>query len=131
MNKKILILGKGFIGEILQKALNCQVSDTLIKSYSDAEKIITRYRPQIIINSIGITGRINVDDCEKDIDGVLLANSFVPVILAEVAIRYNIKLVHIKGAGHLVHLERPEESLAVLNEFLGDSKQSQVQSEKK
>jgi pimeloyl-ACP methyl ester carboxylesterase len=34
----------------------------------------------------------------------------------------NIKLVHIKGAGHLVHLEKPEESLAVLNEFLEDSK---------
>jgi pimeloyl-ACP methyl ester carboxylesterase len=34
----------------------------------------------------------------------------------------NIKLVHIKGAGHLIHLEKPEESLAVLNEFLEDSK---------
>lgn len=33
----------------------------------------------------------------------------------------NIKLVHIKGAGHLVHLERPEESLAVLKDFLEDS----------
>ena len=35
----------------------------------------------------------------------------------------NIKIYHIKGAGHLVHLERPEESLAVLNDFLADSKQ--------
>jgi pimeloyl-ACP methyl ester carboxylesterase len=38
----------------------------------------------------------------------------------------NIKLIHIKGAGHLVHLERPEESLAVLNEFLEDSKSLQI-----
>jgi pimeloyl-ACP methyl ester carboxylesterase len=36
----------------------------------------------------------------------------------------NIKIVHIKGAGHLVHLEKPEESLAVLNEFLDDSQKS-------
>ena len=43
----------------------------------------------------------------------------------------NIKIVHIKGAGHLVHLEKPEESLAVMNEFLADSKQPQVQGEKK
>jgi pimeloyl-ACP methyl ester carboxylesterase len=43
----------------------------------------------------------------------------------------NIKIVHIKGAGHLVHLEKPEESLAVLNEFLADSKQPQVQQEKR
>jgi len=34
----------------------------------------------------------------------------------------NIKIVHVKGTGHLVHLEKPEESLVVLNEFLEDSK---------
>ncbi|MGD1041527.1 MAG: alpha/beta hydrolase [Sedimentisphaerales bacterium] len=42
----------------------------------------------------------------------------------------NIKVYHVKGAGHLVHLERPEESLAVLNDFLGDSKQQQNREEK-
>jgi N-formylmaleamate deformylase len=34
----------------------------------------------------------------------------------------NIRVYHVKGAGHLVHLERPDETLAVLNEFLEDSK---------
>jgi pimeloyl-ACP methyl ester carboxylesterase len=34
----------------------------------------------------------------------------------------NVKIIHVKDAGHLVHLERPEESLAILNEFLEDSK---------
>jgi pimeloyl-ACP methyl ester carboxylesterase len=43
----------------------------------------------------------------------------------------NIKIVHIKGAGHLVHLERPEESIVVLNEFLDDSKQPQNQEKRK
>jgi dTDP-4-dehydrorhamnose reductase len=97
MNKKILILGKGFIGERLQKALNCQITDCLIKSYKDAEKVVKRHKPQVIINCIGLTGKRNVDDCEQDIDGVLLANSFVPVILLEVALRNNIKLVHISS----------------------------------
>ena len=97
MNKKILILGKGFIGERLQKTLNCQITDCLIRSYKDAEKIIKRYNPKIIINCIGMTGKRNVDDCELDIDGVLLANSFIPVILSEVALRNNIKLVHISS----------------------------------
>ncbi|MGD0552300.1 MAG: alpha/beta hydrolase [Sedimentisphaerales bacterium] len=43
----------------------------------------------------------------------------------------NIRVYHVKGAGHLVHLERPEESLVVLNDFLDDSKQQQNQAEKK
>jgi pimeloyl-ACP methyl ester carboxylesterase len=43
----------------------------------------------------------------------------------------NIRIYHVKGAGHLVHLERPEESLVVLNDFLDDSKQQQNQAEKK
>lgn len=97
MNKKILILGKGFIGERLQKALNCRITNDFIKSYEDAAKIIKKYKPRIIINCIGITGRRNVDDCELDINGVLLANSFIPVILAEAALRNNIKLVHISS----------------------------------
>jgi len=97
VNKDILILGKGFIGKQLQTFFNCAITDSWIKSYKDAERLIKKYRPKIIINCIGITGRRNVDDCESDIDGVLLANSFIPVILAEVCLRNKIKLVHISS----------------------------------
>ena len=96
-NKKILILGKGFIGERLQKALSCQITDVFIKSYQDAERLVKQYKPKVIINCIGITGKNNVDDCELDKDAVLLGNSFIPVILAEVALRNRIKLVHISS----------------------------------
>jgi dTDP-4-dehydrorhamnose reductase len=97
MNKKILILGKGFIGKRLKEGLACRICAARIKTFRDAEKIIKRYKPRVIVNCIGVTGRRNVDDCELDIDGVLLANSFVPIILAEVALRNNIKLVHISS----------------------------------
>ncbi|MDO8662327.1 MAG: sugar nucleotide-binding protein [Candidatus Omnitrophota bacterium] len=95
MNKKILILGKGFIGERLQRALNCRISGKFIRSFADADKIIRQYKPRVIINCIGITGKRNVDDCELEKDTTLLANSFVPLMLAEAALRNNIKLVHI------------------------------------
>jgi len=97
INKQILILGKGFIGERLRKELNCQITDALIESYSDVEKIIKQYRPKVIINCIGITGKKNVDDCELEKDAALLANSFVPIMLAEAALRNKIKLVHISS----------------------------------
>jgi 3,5-epimerase/4-reductase len=97
MNKKILILGKGFLGERLQKELNCKIDGSMINCFGDAEKLVKKYDPKIIINCIGITGRRNVDDCELEKDASLLANSFVPVILAEVCLRNNIKLVHISS----------------------------------
>ncbi len=97
MNKRILILGKGFIGERLQKELDCSIDGAMINTFSDAQKLVKKYRPQVIINCIGLTGRRNVDDCELEIDSTLLANSFVPVILAEAAIREGIKLVHISS----------------------------------
>ncbi|MHB8155099.1 MAG: sugar nucleotide-binding protein [Candidatus Omnitrophota bacterium] len=97
MNKNILILGKGFIGERLQKELDCRIDGSMINCFSDAEKLVKKYNPKIIINCIGITGRHNVDDCELEKDATLLANSFVPVILAEICLRSNIKLVHISS----------------------------------
>ena len=97
MDKNILILGKGFIGERLRDAFDCRINGSIIRSFSDARKLIKKYKPRVIINCIGVTGRSNVDDCELDIDGVLLANSFIPVILAEVALRSNIKLEHISS----------------------------------
>jgi len=98
MRKDILILGKGFIGERLQRELNCKIDGSIINCFSDAEKLVKKYRPKIIINCIGITGRRNVDDCELEKDAALLANSFVPVILAEACLRSEIKFVHI-GSG--------------------------------
>ncbi|HNW39750.1 MAG TPA: sugar nucleotide-binding protein [Candidatus Omnitrophota bacterium] len=97
MNKNILILGKGFIGERLQKELDCRIDGARINCFSDAEKLIKKYHPGIIINCIGITGKRNVDDCELEKDATLLANSFVPVILAEACLRNNLKLVHISS----------------------------------
>jgi dTDP-4-dehydrorhamnose reductase len=97
MNNRILILGKGLIGSRLQKEFNCRINNSAINTYSDAEKLVKKYNPKIIINCIGVIGKRNVDDCEMQKDATLLANSFVPIMLAEVALRNSIKLVHISS----------------------------------
>jgi len=97
MNKNILILGKGFIGERLQGELDCRIDGSMINCFSDAEKLVKKYNPKIIINCIGITGKHSVDDCELEPDATLLANSFVPIILVEFCLRHKIKLVHISS----------------------------------
>lgn len=96
MKDKILIFGKGYIGERLQESLNCSLSDKKIYSFKDAQEEINKFKPKIIINCIGHIGR-NVDDCELDKDKTLTANTFIPIILREVALRNKIKLVHISS----------------------------------
>lgn len=95
MRKNILVLGKGFIGERLGRELGCRVSGAVINSFSDADRLLGRHRPEIVINCIGSSGRRNVDDCEEDKEATLLANSFIPLMLAEACLRRGIKLVHI------------------------------------
>jgi len=109
MNKKILILGKGFIGERLQAELNCEIDGSKVNCFSDAAKLIKKYNPKIIINCIGVTGKGNVDGCELEKDATLLANSFVPIMLAEAALRNNIKLVHI-SSGCIYHYDYKKNS---------------------
>jgi 3,5-epimerase/4-reductase len=104
MKYKILVLGKGFQGESIASMFGCDISDKRIYSIADAQAEIEKYKPTIIINCIGHTGKRNVDDCEIDKDKTLLANTFVPIILAEACLRNNIKLVHI-SSGCIYHFD--------------------------
>jgi 3,5-epimerase/4-reductase len=104
MEPKILIFGKGFIGERLAKEFNAATTERMILSLKDAQEEYEKYKPDIIINCIGYTGKRNVDDCELDKEMTLTANSFVPILLAEVALRNKIKLIHI-SSGCIFHYD--------------------------
>ncbi len=96
MNNKILIFGKGFIGSRIQEKLGCAVSERKIKCLNDVLDEVRIHRPAVIINCIGYTGG-NVDDCEKAKDLTLSANTFVPLVLAEAAVRTKIRFVHLSS----------------------------------
>jgi len=97
MKNKILVMGKGYIGEKLANAYSADVSTRKIVNYSDAESEIDEKKPDCVINCIGFTGAKNVDGCEEDKERTLFSNTFVPVILSEVCMRRKIKLVHISS----------------------------------
>ncbi len=96
MKNKILILGNGYLGNRLKEGLDVRLSDKRIHSLEDAQEQIREFGPEIIINCVGHTGR-NVDDCELDKDKALMANTLVPIILGEAALRNKIKLIHISS----------------------------------
>ena len=103
MESKILIFGKGFIGNRLQEELGCEISHKKIYTLKDAQEEIERFMPKTIINCIGHIGR-NVDECELDKDKTLMANTFVPIMLGEIALRYGIRLIHI-SSGCIYHFD--------------------------
>jgi len=103
MGNNILIFGRGYLGTRLQVELNCEISDKKIYSYKDVEAELKKFKPKAIINCIGNVGS-NVDECEKELDKTLTANTFVPIILAEAALRNNIKFIHI-STGCIYHYD--------------------------
>jgi 3,5-epimerase/4-reductase len=93
---KELILGNGFIGKRMHKEFDCLVCTKHISILHDVINIIREYKPKVIINCIGYTGR-NVDDCETHKDLTLWANTFVPTMLAEGCAAEGVKLVHLSS----------------------------------
>ncbi|MFH1889003.1 MAG: sugar nucleotide-binding protein [Candidatus Omnitrophota bacterium] len=104
MKDRILILGAGFIGRRLHGELKCDISDKKIYTYQEAEEEIRKFRPDILLNCIGFTGKNNVDDCESNKDKTISANVFVPIILAEAALRNNVRFIHI-SSGCIYHYD--------------------------
>ena len=97
MKNNILILGKGYVGQKLQEAWGCALSDRRILSYQDLVDEVKKHNATVVINCIGHTGARNVDDCEKDIDRTIMANTVIPVWFGELAFREPVKVVHISS----------------------------------
>ena len=102
---EVLIIGAaGFIASRLKENFHCVLCDQKIFSYEDTERIWLQYKPKIVLNCVGHIGKDNVDDCEKDKSKNLLANTFVPIMLGELAIRHGFKLIHI-SSGCIYHVD--------------------------
>ena len=104
MSKKILILGKGYIGNRLLESMPAEITADRVNSLADALGLIEKYNPEVIINCVGFTGERNVDDCELKPEKTLQANTIVPLLLAEACLRKNVKLVHI-SSGCIYHFD--------------------------
>lgn len=101
---EILILGNGYIAQRIQKEWGCRIYDKKILCYQDLVDVMKTHKPHILINCVGYVGENNVDDCEKDIEKCLQANTFLPIWLGEIAFRNPVKVVHI-SSGCMFHYD--------------------------
>jgi len=118
----VLVLGKGFISDHLPyKKYDKHIP---VDELTIEEKIIDKYRPDIIINCIGRTGSPNVDWCENNKIETVESNISIPLLLASVTEKYGIKLIHL-GSGciyygrspHATNQLMPNENGTYIDEF--------------
>jgi len=141
-NMKILILGKGYIGNYLAKAnekhnivhisksdLNYEDPDTFVK-FLHRESDYPKANFDWIINCSGYTGRPNVEACETDKENCYHYNVTVPLYITKVANRLRIPIIHI-GSGCIYDGYSQQYTEDHLANFGADSNQSSFYSKTK
>lgn len=86
--KIITLGGNGFIASHL---LFNNIKDRL--NINNINYIINKYKPDIIINTIGYGGKKNVDDCELDKEKTYISNTLIPIMLAQECNNLDIRLI--------------------------------------
>jgi dTDP-4-dehydrorhamnose reductase len=107
MNKKILVIGKGFLGSHLErklKELHMEVFTTGFNTYDNVDfrldvlneesiiNCIEKLKPNFIINC---SANVNIDLLEKNPDIAFSINAEGVKNIAKVSKKYNIRLIHI------------------------------------
>lgn len=92
---KICTIGNGFVAS----HLNYETIDTRLETDSKAiADVLDKYKPDVLINCIGKTGRPNIDWCESNKEQTATINTALPILLAEECAKKSIHMIHI-GSG--------------------------------
>ncbi len=102
----ILILGgTGYVGQKFNRAcrklgLNYfSISRGSFDYYRDdiLNSLIKAYKPRMVINAAGFTGKPNVEACENQKDETILGNIMLPVTVAKACARHEIVMGHVSS----------------------------------
>lgn len=100
---RVFTLGNGFVADHLPYQ---KISERVSLDWKHIDALLSTYRPDVLINCIGKTGRPNVDWCENNKEATATANTALPIMLAEACTKYNTHLIHI-GSGCIFFGESP------------------------
>ncbi|MFA5843052.1 MAG: sugar nucleotide-binding protein [Candidatus Gracilibacteria bacterium] len=100
---KILIYGKGFLGNHFLNFFNAQGETSLfgnanIGDIDAVRKDLAQETPDVVLNCAGKTGRPNVDWCEDHKQETLYSNVTGPLVLLQACLEKNIYFAHL-GSG--------------------------------
>lgn len=100
---KILVLGSGFVADHLPYE---RIKEYVEVDWQKTRALISHYRPQVLINCMGKTGRPNVDWCEKNKPATAEANVTIPLILADICDKFDTHLIQL-GSGCIYFGDSP------------------------
>lgn len=99
-NHNILVLGKGYLGNTIQKRLECDIKSSQELNYHNIpilNKYILNNDIKIIINCSGFTGRPNVDEAETRKEECWELNVLSPLSINRLCDDLNAKYIHISS----------------------------------
>lgn len=107
---KVLIFGNGYLAHKCKDAWGDEATITTKKVFSieDAQEEIKQYKPDVVFNGAGITGKPNVDWCEDHPREAMLGNTLMPIALAEACQREGVYLLHL-GSGCIFYGDSPHD----------------------
>jgi dTDP-4-dehydrorhamnose reductase len=100
---KISTIGAGFVSDHL---VCDKIGGRLDLSIKQIDMILDAYKPDVLVNCIGKTGRPNVDWCEVNKEATAMTNTALPILLADACARKSIHLIQI-GSGCIYFGESP------------------------
>ena len=89
---KVITIGGGFVSEHLNYQV---VPDRLEFDMHQINNLLDKYKPDAIVNCIGKTGRPNIDWCEGHKEETAMANTALPIMLAEACDKKSIHLIQV------------------------------------
>ena len=90
----ILVVGRGWVGRKVFEQLVINGHVVTLAPHFKAEDAITRYNFDYVVNCAGVTGKPNVDACEKIKKETMEANAIFPLKLADLCDSYNVGFAH-------------------------------------
>lgn len=118
-NNEILIFGNSWLGIRLQEYLNCNIILTDITNYENIQSHIDTYKPKVIINCIDRNFNKS-DDYTKDISKNILNLTYIPLLLAEAAVRNSLKFVNI-SCGSVFNYDHKKDKPITEEQFPDDT----------
>ncbi len=108
---KILIIGKGLIGGRCagEWAGEAVVADRHVECIEDAQELLERFEPDVVLNAAGVRGVPNVDWCEAHPRETVQGNVTLPILLATACAARGIYLLHV-GSGCVFYGASPASS---------------------